>query len=90
MDSQPISIQKKIDSLLKQGATAFQAREWDSAAECYKAILDLAPAQGDSSHFLGLVRAEQGEALEALQLLNQAVQAQPNNRKRSSNPSNKQ
>ena len=72
-----ISEQENITAWFKRGASAYQAKEWDAAAECYTSILSLEPADADSLHFLGLARAEQWQPLEALKLLNQAVQLQP-------------
>lgn len=79
MSTPSISVQGKIAPLLQQAAAAHQAKQWETAANYYQEILSLQPQHADSLHLLGLVHAEQGQALAALELLNQAVQAQPGN-----------
>ena len=63
--------------LLARAVSLLQAGDTAGAEAVLQAVLQCWPGQGDALHFMGLLRHRQGHSQAALELLQQAVQALP-------------
>lgn len=64
-------------TMLTRGFTLLQAGDIESAAELFRRLLTLVPAQGDGLHFLGVIARRQGDLGHAEALMRRALRADP-------------
>lgn len=70
-------IEARVGALLKQAVALHQAGRLIDAAARYLEVLALSPRQFDALHLLGVVRRQQGDAQEAVHLIDQALAINP-------------
>ncbi|HAA93385.1 MAG TPA: hypothetical protein DCS82_09680 [Rhodospirillaceae bacterium] len=66
-----------IEHGLNQAMAAHQAGRTEEAEASYRAVLDMAPNNGDAANLLGLLKHEQGDQEEAIALIARARDASP-------------
>jgi predicted O-linked N-acetylglucosamine transferase (SPINDLY family) len=71
------SQQFSADQALQQAIQLQMQGKLDQAAVQYQEILKLWPSHFDAKHLLGIIRAQQGRNLEALELIGAAVKTNP-------------
>jgi protein O-GlcNAc transferase len=71
------SQQFSADQALQQAVQLQMQGKLDQAAVQYQEILKLWPSHFDAKHLLGIIRAQQGRNLEALELIGAAVKTNP-------------
>jgi protein O-GlcNAc transferase len=79
------SQQFSADQALQQAIQLQMQGKLDQAAVQYQEILKLWPSHFDAKHLLGIIRAQQGRNLEALELTGAAVKTNPHDAPASSN-----